>query len=69
MDFPNPDLNKIEPFSGFHFKRWEERVLFLLEMVGVAFVLTNTKPEDNQDQYKLTRSYSSQIWEKANKIF
>lgn len=74
MDFSIPNISKtldvsnIEPFNGSHFKRLEDRVLFLLEIAGVAFVLIEAKPEDNLEQYKPTRSHFNQVWEKVNKI-
>lgn len=38
-------------------------------MIGVAFVLTNPKLEENYDQYELGRSHSSQTWEKGSKFW
>lgn len=37
-------------------------------MVGVTLVLTEPRPMENQDQYKLACSWFSQLWDKANKI-
>lgn len=73
MDFLISNMNKIsnvskiEPFNGSHFKRCQERVLFLLKMTGVAFVLTKAKFEENQKQYEPTRFHYGQIWEKTKK--
>lgn len=69
INFLVPELSKIESFNGSHFKRWEERVLLLLEMIGVSCALIEAKPpENNQEQYEPTRSHSDQVWEKANQI-
>ena len=34
-----PDMSKLEPFDGNHYKRWSERMLFYLEAIRVNYVL------------------------------
>jgi len=59
---PFPDVSKIEVFSGQNFRPWQERVSTLLDMYGVAYVLTTSKPD--------TSSSAKQIedWIHANKV-
>ena len=59
---PFPDVSKIEVFSGQKFRRWQERVSTLLDMYGVAYALTTSKPD--------TSSSTKQIedWIHANKV-
>ena len=59
---PFPDVAKIEVFSGQNFWRWQERVSTLLDMYGVAYALTTSKPN--------TSSSAKQIedWIHANKV-
>ena len=44
---PFPEISKIEVFIGDNFKRWQERILSILDMHGVAFALSNLAPKSN----------------------
>ena len=59
---PFSDISKIEVFANENFKRWQERVLFFLDIHGVAYALTHTQLAPTIDA-KLQES-----WQYANKI-
>ncbi|XP_077237135.1 uncharacterized protein LOC143878787 [Tasmannia lanceolata] len=45
-----PDFSKIERLTGLNYKRWKQQILFALQQIGAAFVLTQSKPsEDSAD--------------------
>ncbi|OMO51104.1 hypothetical protein CCACVL1_30001, partial [Corchorus capsularis] len=44
---PFPNISKIEVFDGNNFRRWMERVYSALDMHGVVFAITYTKPTDD----------------------
>ena len=54
-----PDISRIEPFNGTHYKRWQEKVMSTLDVTGYAFAITDPKPDKEKEL---------QNWEKANKI-
>jgi len=56
------NVSKIEVFLGQNFRRWQERVSTLLDMYGVPYALTTSKPD--------TSSSAKQIedWIHANKV-
>ena len=58
---PFPDISKIEIFDGDNFKRWQEHIFSVLDMHGVAYALTDTKPTD-------TTSKQMELWVHANKV-
>ncbi|XP_077232569.1 uncharacterized protein LOC143869896 [Tasmannia lanceolata] len=41
-----PDFSKIERLTGLNYKRWKQQILFALQQIGVAFVLTQPKPNE-----------------------
>ena len=41
-----PDTSKIDPFNGTFFKRWQERVFSIIDVVNLGHILTDPKPED-----------------------
>ena len=59
-----PDVTKIEPFNGSNFKRWQQRIMMLLDIACVAFVLTDLKPEEDTENYVREK----EKWEKADKV-
>ena len=40
------DISKIDPFNGTFFKRWQEMVLFAIDVVNLGHILTDQKPEN-----------------------
>ena len=59
-----PDMSKLEPFDGNHYKRWSERVLFYLESIHVDYVLFNDRVSD--EMHKLARYASIRNFERDN---
>ncbi|XP_031271630.1 uncharacterized protein LOC116130020 [Pistacia vera] len=59
---PFPNISKIEMFGGQNFKRWQERILLILDMFGVAATLTYPKPGSSTDPKHL------EIWTHADKV-
>ena len=53
------DISRIEPFNGTHYKRWQEKVMSILDVTGYAFAITDPKSKKEKDLKN---------WEKANKI-
>ena len=43
-----PDISKIEVFYSNNFKRWQERANSMLDVHGVTFTLTESKPKDGE---------------------
>lgn len=41
-----PDISKIEVFNDNNFKWWHERVNSILDVHGVTFTLSGSKPKD-----------------------
>ena len=56
------DTSRIETFGGQNFKRWQERVFSILDLHGMAFALTEPKPDAATDQ-KIVEA-----WVHANKV-
>lgn len=50
MDYSILDVSKVEAFNGSYFKRWQKRVLFLVEMAIVAYVLFEPRVQESEDQ-------------------
>ena len=44
-----PDISRIEPFNGTHYKRWQEKVLSTLDITGCAFAITDSKLEKEKE--------------------
>jgi len=59
---PFSDVSKIEVFTGKNFQRWQERVSTLLDMYGVAFAFTTSKPDPS------TTAKQIDAWIHANKV-
>ena len=59
---PFPDVSKIEVFTGQKFWRWQECVSTLLNMYGVTFALTTSKPDPS------TSAKQIDAWIHANKV-
>ncbi|XP_027124162.1 uncharacterized protein [Coffea arabica] len=53
---------KIEIFANENFKRWQERVHSLLDIHGVAYVLTESQPSATAD------AKTQESWQYANKV-
>jgi len=58
-----PDVSRIEVFKGQNFRRWNERVFTLLDVHGVAFALTDVKPDEDKSDAKQIEK-----WNNANKV-
>ncbi|RVW88077.1 Retrovirus-related Pol polyprotein from transposon TNT 1-94 [Vitis vinifera] len=54
-----PDTFKIDPFNGIFFKRWQEKVFSIIDVVNLGHILTDPKPEDG--------SHLLPTWETGNK--
>ena len=54
-----PDISKIDPFNGTFFKRWQERVFSIIDVVNLAHILIDSKSEDG--------SHLLPTWETGNK--
>ena len=53
-----PDTSKIDPVNGSFFKRWQERVFFVIDVVDLEHILTDPKPENG--------SHLLPTWETGN---
>ena len=61
-----PDMSKLEPFDGNHYKRWFEHMLFYLEAIRVNYVLfDDCVPADMAEPACFS---STLIYEKDNRI-
>ena len=58
---PFLDISKIEVFNGDNFKRWQKRIFSVLDMHGVAFALTDAKPDASSTK-------QLELWVHANKV-
>ena len=47
----SPDVSKIDVFNGSFFKRWQERVFSVLDVMNLADYLTKPKPEEGIENY------------------
>lgn len=56
MDYSIPNVSKVESFNGSYFKRWQKKVLFLLEMANVAYVLFESRVQETEDQLEPART-------------
>ena len=54
-----PDISRIEPFNGTHYKRWQEKVMFTLDVTGYTFAITDPKLEKEKEL---------QNWEKPTNL-
>uniref|UniRef100_A0A2N9HZD6 Integrase catalytic domain-containing protein n=1 Tax=Fagus sylvatica TaxID=28930 RepID=A0A2N9HZD6_FAGSY len=61
-----PDMSKLEPFDGNHYKRWSDRLLFYLETIRVDYVLFNDCV--SADMLEPARSASTLVYERDNRI-
>nr|POE74441.1 hypothetical protein CFP56_35663 [Quercus suber] len=61
----SPDMSKLEPFDGYHYKRWSERMLFYLESIHVDYVLFNDRVSD--EMHEPARSASIRNFERDNR--
>ena len=61
-----PDMSKLEPFDGNHYKRWSDRLLFYLETIHVDYVLFNDCV--SADMPEPARSVSTFVYERDNHI-
>ena len=59
-----PDVTKIESFNGNNFRRWQTKLLLVLDIAKVDFVLTKPKPVQGDKNYETELP----LWENANKI-
>ena len=59
---PFLDVSKIEVFANDNFKRWQERIFSLLDVHGVSYALTHSKPPLDVDKQ------IHDTWLYANKV-
>jgi len=57
---PLANVSKIKVFIGQNFRRWQESVSTLLDMYGVVFALTTSKPDS---------STPAKVWTRADKVY
>ncbi|RVW47108.1 Retrovirus-related Pol polyprotein from transposon TNT 1-94 [Vitis vinifera] len=59
-----PDTSKIDPFNGTFFKRWQERVFSIIDVVNLEHILIDPKPEDGSHLLptKKTGKTSYELW-------
>ncbi|GJW74894.1 hypothetical protein Tco_0134264 [Tanacetum coccineum] len=43
------NFSKLDKFKGVDFRRWQNKIHFLLSSMSVVYVLTNLIPKDGQD--------------------
>ena len=41
-----PDISRIEPFNKTHFKRWQEKFMYTLDVAGYTFAIIDLKSEE-----------------------
>ncbi|XP_077214618.1 uncharacterized protein LOC143849484 [Tasmannia lanceolata] len=58
------DVTKIEPFNGMFFKRWQQKILMILDISGVEYVLKTAKPIEGSEDYDKVLAE----WTKADKL-
>ncbi|XP_006478445.2 uncharacterized protein LOC102608718 [Citrus sinensis] len=59
-----PDVSKIEPFNGEHFKRWQDKIHDILDVHNLAEYLTLSPPEEGCEDF----DNKMKIWTANNKI-
>jgi hypothetical protein len=59
-----PDATKIEPFDGNNFKRWQQKVLAVLDFTKISSVLIEPRPDEESEE----QSEELRNWEMANKL-
>jgi len=54
-----PDIARIEPFNETHYKRWQEKVMSILDATSYVFVITDPKPEKEKEYvgYRRCQNY------------
>jgi len=61
----NNDLNKHFRFEGYHFKRWQQKMMFSLTLSKVAYVLNTdipVAPEDAEKEVKDKMTMELALW-------
>ena len=59
-----PDVSKIEPFNGEHFKRWQDKIYYILDVHNLAEYLTLSPPEEGCKDF----DNKTKTWTANNKI-
>ena len=59
-----PDVSKIQPFSGSHFKRWQEKIHDALDVLNLAEYLTQKAPDEDTEHFE----EEMDKWKKGNKV-
>ena len=44
-----PDISRIEPFNGTHYKRWQEKIMSTLDITGYFVAITGPKAKKEKD--------------------
>lgn len=67
-----PNLTNVDPFNGTNFKRWQTKLLLIMDIAKVDHVLTKPKPveppSDATDEQKKEYESSVSTWSSADKI-
>jgi len=61
----NNDLNKLFRFEGYHFKHWQQKMMFSLTLRKVAYVLKTNIPvilEDAEKEVKDKMTMKLALW-------
>jgi hypothetical protein len=45
-----PDATKIKPFDGNNFKRWQQKVLAILDFTKISSALTEPRPDEEFEE-------------------
>ncbi|KAK9200100.1 hypothetical protein WN944_015295 [Citrus x changshan-huyou] len=59
-----PDVSKIEPFNGEHFKCWQDKIHDILDVHNLAEYLTLSSPEEGCEDF----DNKMKTWTVNNKI-
>ena len=59
-----PDASRIESFDGNNFKRWQHRILEVLDFSQISFVLQDPKPDQDSENFH----QALKDWELADKL-
>jgi hypothetical protein len=62
------DATKIEPLNGNNFKRWQQKVLAVLDFTKISCALHEPKPDVESGEKSREKSKKLKNWEMANTL-